>query len=114
MKLICGNCGREYESCKTCEGAKNFAYRNFFCSILCFMKFEEGDNMRIEYDGKRYTLESYDHKNNKYKVKGLDLILKRKDIKTFMISSDDLEEALKLRLTKPKTKKVEEIVKEEE
>ena len=110
----CLNCGTHYKLCSTCESMRGrvFYWRQDFCSINCFVEYERGGSkMRIQYEGKTYTLAQYNHADDVY-ITTDKKKLKRKDIQGFMLNSKEMEEVLNY--NKPTTRKKKVQIEEEE
>ena len=94
-KIFCKNCGSDFEICIPCEKMRGriFAWRQEFCSIKCFKNFLEngGEKMRIHTNGKSYTIGEYDFAKGNY-ITTNGIKMKQKDIQTFILSQDELQE----------------------
>ena len=103
LRKNCLNCGKEYETCPTCEAmrGKVFAWRQDFCSTKCFKDYQTlgGLIMRIHTNGKTYTLKDYDYKKGLYTTTN-DITLRQKEIQTFILSQEEFEELKTLNMPK--------------
>lgn len=111
MTNFCQNCGEKYENCPKCEAQKGkiFMWRQYFCSIDCFKNYEKygGNKMRIQYEGKTYTIKEYNIEKGSYETTN-NLKVKEEDIQAFVLTLDEYKELKSFKETVKKTYKKEE------
>jgi len=107
MVLFCKNCGKAYESCKSCDSRTTFfAWRTEFDNIKCFKDYikKGGKIMRAHIKGKGYTIKEYDFKKGTY-IASNDIVFKEEEIDTFILTKEDFEKLKKYKEPKAIAKK---------
>lgn len=96
--MICRNCGKKFKACGNCN-PDIFYWKQYYCSINCFKDYIKngGDKMRIQKNGKMYSIEKYNYKSGIYELADGEK-LKESDIDVFVLTKKEFNELKKFKV----------------